>query len=240
MLISADAQHAQGVLGFPCARQARQRDEGQPELYQVTVIDLFKVQRSKVRRYLFPWVVGFFSSRLLRLGLVPSVPWTPTFVFTMATLDFYRVSHARCPQFSIYAFTKTLADLHGFLFVRPCINTSPSPSTSTSTYVDVRNFNGFYDAGGDDGPGRRMSAGMIAMQVTGITCRARKSMSGRAPSGQYLPSDDNGAENPCKERWKNMLNDVTAKMWGIFDETAGSCLNILWLWSSTSSSISEP
>ncbi|KAJ7606715.1 hypothetical protein FB45DRAFT_676514, partial [Roridomyces roridus] len=28
-----------------------------------------------------------------------------------------------------------------------------------------------------------------------------------------------GAENPCKERWKNMLNDVTAKMWGIFDET---------------------
>ncbi|KAJ7134942.1 hypothetical protein C8R43DRAFT_894543 [Mycena crocata] len=26
-------------------------------------------------------------------------------------------------------------------------------------------------------------------------------------------------ENPCAERWKNMINDVTSKMWGIFDET---------------------
>ncbi|KAJ7307849.1 hypothetical protein DFH08DRAFT_719918 [Mycena albidolilacea] len=25
--------------------------------------------------------------------------------------------------------------------------------------------------------------------------------------------------NPCAERWKNMIEDVTAKMWGIFDET---------------------
>ncbi|KAJ7099644.1 hypothetical protein C8R43DRAFT_1141454 [Mycena crocata] len=26
-------------------------------------------------------------------------------------------------------------------------------------------------------------------------------------------------QNPCAERWKNMINDVTSKMWGIFDET---------------------
>ncbi|KAJ6457334.1 hypothetical protein C8R45DRAFT_1056376 [Mycena sanguinolenta] len=26
-------------------------------------------------------------------------------------------------------------------------------------------------------------------------------------------------ENPCADRWKNMINDVTSKMWGIFDET---------------------
>ncbi|KAF7342695.1 hypothetical protein MSAN_02027400 [Mycena sanguinolenta] len=31
-----------------------------------------------------------------------------------------------------------------------------------------------------------------------------------------LPTD---AENPCSDRWKNMINDVTSKMWGIFDET---------------------
>ncbi|KAJ6470175.1 hypothetical protein DFH09DRAFT_1110926 [Mycena vulgaris] len=29
-------------------------------------------------------------------------------------------------------------------------------------------------------------------------------------------SDDG---NPCADRWKNMINDVTSKMWGIFDET---------------------
>ncbi|KAJ7687992.1 hypothetical protein B0H14DRAFT_3101286 [Mycena olivaceomarginata] len=26
-------------------------------------------------------------------------------------------------------------------------------------------------------------------------------------------------ENPCADRWKNMINDVTSRMWGIFDET---------------------
>ncbi|KAJ7074925.1 hypothetical protein B0H15DRAFT_792589 [Mycena belliarum] len=25
--------------------------------------------------------------------------------------------------------------------------------------------------------------------------------------------------NPCADRWKNMVNDVTSKMWGVFDET---------------------
>ncbi|KAJ7840292.1 hypothetical protein B0H14DRAFT_3086874 [Mycena olivaceomarginata] len=25
--------------------------------------------------------------------------------------------------------------------------------------------------------------------------------------------------NPCSDRWKNMVEDITAKMWGIFDET---------------------
>ncbi|KAJ7109537.1 hypothetical protein C8R43DRAFT_1091755 [Mycena crocata] len=28
-----------------------------------------------------------------------------------------------------------------------------------------------------------------------------------------------GSDNPCADRWKNMVNDVTSKMWGIFDET---------------------
>ncbi|KAJ6510311.1 hypothetical protein DFH09DRAFT_1435255 [Mycena vulgaris] len=27
------------------------------------------------------------------------------------------------------------------------------------------------------------------------------------------------AASPCADRWKNMINDVTSKMWGIFDET---------------------
>ncbi|KAJ6474311.1 hypothetical protein C8R45DRAFT_935708 [Mycena sanguinolenta] len=31
-----------------------------------------------------------------------------------------------------------------------------------------------------------------------------------------LPTD---AKNPCSDRWKNMINDITSRMWGIFDET---------------------
>ncbi|KAJ7609640.1 hypothetical protein FB45DRAFT_1038738 [Roridomyces roridus] len=35
-----------------------------------------------------------------------------------------------------------------------------------------------------------------------------------------LPMEANSDEdNPCADRWKNMINDVTSKMWGIFDET---------------------
>ncbi|KAF7371676.1 hypothetical protein MVEN_00023800 [Mycena venus] len=35
-----------------------------------------------------------------------------------------------------------------------------------------------------------------------------------------LPRDEvPGEETPCSDRWKNMINDLTAKMWGVFDET---------------------
>ncbi|KAJ7462181.1 hypothetical protein B0H11DRAFT_1735562 [Mycena galericulata] len=37
---------------------------------------------------------------------------------------------------------------------------------------------------------------------------------------EVLPMDVNAEkDNPCADRWKNMVNDVTSKMWGIFDET---------------------
>ncbi|KAJ7071763.1 hypothetical protein B0H15DRAFT_793326 [Mycena belliarum] len=38
---------------------------------------------------------------------------------------------------------------------------------------------------------------------------------------QLLPmeAEDSTEDNPCAERWKNMIHDVTSRMWGIFDET---------------------
>ncbi|KAJ7309165.1 hypothetical protein DFH08DRAFT_823593 [Mycena albidolilacea] len=38
---------------------------------------------------------------------------------------------------------------------------------------------------------------------------------------EVLPmgSGNSTADNPCADRWKNMIDDVTSKMWGIFDET---------------------
>ncbi|KAJ7718976.1 hypothetical protein B0H14DRAFT_3098641 [Mycena olivaceomarginata] len=36
---------------------------------------------------------------------------------------------------------------------------------------------------------------------------------------EILPMEaHSGEDNPCADRWKNMVNDVTSKMWGIFDE----------------------
>ncbi|KAJ7814400.1 hypothetical protein B0H14DRAFT_3090110 [Mycena olivaceomarginata] len=34
-----------------------------------------------------------------------------------------------------------------------------------------------------------------------------------------LPMEPTGKDNPRADRWKNMINDVTSKMWGIFGET---------------------
>ncbi|KAJ7690454.1 hypothetical protein B0H14DRAFT_3100953 [Mycena olivaceomarginata] len=49
--------------------------------------------------------------------------------------------------------------------------------------------------------------------------------------GDRLPMEatNTDEDNPCAERWKNMINDVTSKMWGIFDETG----IFLALWRST-------
>ena len=34
-----------------------------------------------------------------------------------------------------------------------------------------------------------------------------------------ISSQDDDDYNPCADRWKNMKEDITRKMWGIFDET---------------------
>ncbi|KAJ7648125.1 hypothetical protein FB45DRAFT_734236 [Roridomyces roridus] len=239
-----------------------EEDEEDAEFYTVMVMDLFSAETLSL-----PKGSGGFSAALLRLGLVPSAPWTPQFVFTMATLDFYRVSHARCPQFSIYAFTKTLADLHGV----PIRSTMHQHfSIALDLYLELRRRTELQvlKSLGRDDPAWRMKNCcpacsyrlegeddlIFSMLVTMDGNDSLKRVLRRGPGddgpgetnerwddrdasdGYYLPreqvdewarrrlanilpSDDNGVDNPCKERWKNMLNDVTAKMWGIFDGT---------------------
>ncbi|KAJ7678583.1 hypothetical protein B0H14DRAFT_2552622 [Mycena olivaceomarginata] len=44
----------------------------------------------------------------------------------------------------------------------------------------------------------------------------------KARLAEILPMEAHsvhGEDKPCADRWKNMVNDVTSKMWGIFDET---------------------
>ncbi|KAJ3575677.1 hypothetical protein NP233_g931 [Leucocoprinus birnbaumii] len=36
---------------------------------------------------------------------------------------------------------------------------------------------------------------------------------------QQVPLSDSKEDNPCATRWTNMVNEVTARMWGIFEET---------------------
>ncbi|KAJ7620205.1 hypothetical protein FB45DRAFT_980923 [Roridomyces roridus] len=193
-----------------------------------------------------------------RLGLIPSAPWTPSFVFTIDTLELYRVSHARCPQFSIYAFTKTLADLHG---VPPRSTMHQHFSIAFDLYLDLRRRTEAQVLHhlGRDTPAWRMKNCcpactyklegedqlIFSMLVTMDGNDSLKRVLRRGPDddgpgesneryddrdasdGYYLSREEVdawarrrvGEDNPCKERWKNMVNDVTSKMWGIFDET---------------------
>ena len=36
---------------------------------------------------------------------------------------------------------------------------------------------------------------------------------------EEVPGFDYGDDNACAEFWQNMKNELTAKMWGIFEET---------------------
>ncbi|KAF7367948.1 hypothetical protein MSAN_00859900 [Mycena sanguinolenta] len=46
--------------------------------------------------------------------------------------------------------------------------------------------------------------------------KSRERVDNRDAGGRAASTDE---DNPCTDRWKNMINDVTSNMWGIFDET---------------------
>ncbi|KAJ7836778.1 hypothetical protein B0H14DRAFT_3460500 [Mycena olivaceomarginata] len=52
-------------------------------------------------------------------------------------------------------------------------------------------------------------------------CREKVDRWAKSRLGEMLPmqAGNSGDNNPCADRWKNMINNVTSKMWGIFDET---------------------
>lgn len=59
-------------------------------------------------------VVGdaFVTTALVRHGLMPCTPFTPSAAFTVRTMEFYRVLHNRSPGLSVHAFVQSLCDQH--------------------------------------------------------------------------------------------------------------------------------
>lgn len=58
----------------------------------------------------------FTTSSLIRQGLLPCAPWSPTTAITARALEMFRVARLRCPTLSVHAWTKGLCDLHGLPF----------------------------------------------------------------------------------------------------------------------------
>ena len=56
------------------------------------------------------------AAALVRQGLIPCAPFSPTLTITARLLELYRNSHLRCPHLSIQPFVKSICDLHGIPF----------------------------------------------------------------------------------------------------------------------------
>ena len=72
---------------------------------------------------------------LVRQGLMPCAPFSPTLTFTTRLLELYRNNHLRCPHLAIQPYVKSLCDLHGVSY-RPYL--SQQFSITYDLYLLVR------------------------------------------------------------------------------------------------------
>jgi len=58
----------------------------------------------------------FVCSAMIRQGIMPSCPISPSVGITTECLELYRIAHLRSPHLSIQPWVKTLCDIHGVSF----------------------------------------------------------------------------------------------------------------------------
>ncbi|KAG1797356.1 uncharacterized protein HD556DRAFT_1267601 [Suillus plorans] len=100
--------------------------------WSISVIDVFYAEKVSLRILSTDATI---SSALVRQGVMPCSPISPTVGITTEALDLYRVAHLRSPQLSIQAFVKTVCDLHGVAFHR---HLSRQFSIAFDLYLQVR------------------------------------------------------------------------------------------------------
>jgi hypothetical protein len=223
---------------------------------------------------------------MVRQGLIPCAPFSPTLAFSTRVIELYRNSHLRCPHLAIQPFVKGLCDLHRVPF-RPylsqqfsiCYDLYLSIREGVTQRVDtaldrsspnwrLRNacpaccyklkdepaqiFEMLVTMDGNDslkrilrrkpapesgqeenvpqiGESRELAdsrkvGGEYYLSREKVDRWAKGVVEDLLPSPEPNPSEqESGGEqvdpNPCATRWTNMINDLTARMWGIFDET---------------------
>ncbi|KAJ7058287.1 hypothetical protein C8F01DRAFT_1220566 [Mycena amicta] len=206
---------------------------------------------------------------LIARGLIPCAPLRPSVVITTQALEFYRVAHARCPQYAVEAFVKTLCNVHLTPY-RAYLRTQFS--IAYDLYLELRRrsealvlealgrnnaiwrlthacpacmykldgedkliFEMLVTMDGNDSLKRvlrRESVADDSDDAVGPSAEREDNRDGgdgyflsrevvdrwaRRRLGNLLPTE--GEANPCAGRWHNMAEDVTTKMWAVFDET---------------------
>ncbi|KAJ6489101.1 hypothetical protein C8R45DRAFT_1053342 [Mycena sanguinolenta] len=176
-------------------------------------------------------------------GLVPCSPWTPSVAIATRVLELYRTTHIRCPQLAIQAFVKSLCDLHAFsiaydIYLDLCRRTDGLVNQalgrdSPDWWLKHTCLACMYKLEGED---ELIFSMLTTMDGNDSLKRVLRRSKTEGSEDEPTVGPDCGedyfltreqvdrwakerAQNPCSDRWKNMVNHVTSRMWGIFDET---------------------
>ena len=55
---------------------------------------------------------AYVCAALIRQGLMPCAPYSPTTAISIRALELFRLTHHRCPHVTVHSFVKTLCDMH--------------------------------------------------------------------------------------------------------------------------------
>ncbi|KAJ7334637.1 hypothetical protein DFH08DRAFT_813710 [Mycena albidolilacea] len=169
------------------------------ELYTLIVVDMFDAKNIAVT--LDPRGEGIAPALIMK-GLIPCSPWKPTVAITVRVLELEGEEELTFSQLFCVDGNNSMK----CIFLREKIVSE-----------------------GDTGDGAEF--------VLGETKECEDSWDAR--ENLYLPrekvnkfakhrlaklfppkaTEPEVPENPCASRWKNMMEDITSKMWGVFDET---------------------
>ncbi|KAJ7358050.1 hypothetical protein DFH08DRAFT_911665 [Mycena albidolilacea] len=191
----------------------------------------------------------YIASCLVGQGLIPCSPWKPKQAVSIRVLEMFRLARLRCPALGVQAWIKTLADLHGTafkpysaqrfticfdLYLEILDNAEKRVKTALGRDApDWRLKNGCpactYKLKGEDKLIFAMLLLMDGNDSLKRILRKDKGFDEDDAGGDYLMfrerevgipiSDEPENSSGCEERWKNLTEELTAKMWGIFDET---------------------
>ncbi|KAG1787544.1 hypothetical protein EV424DRAFT_1340062 [Suillus variegatus] len=217
---------------------------------------------------------SFIASALVRQGIIPSSPISPTTGSTVQALKLYHTARQRNPHFSIQAYVKTLCDLQGVQFYAYlsrqfsiALDVYLQILTSVNMLVDKAlrrgdphwrlkhacpactyklqgevpmKFSLLYAMDGNDSlkrvlkkstqddldtednsPLAQRSSELPTTQVVRGDCYLLNEyieQFARDSPADMLSLDDD-KDNPCAGCWKNMQDEKTKKMWGVFDES---------------------
>ncbi|KAF8209528.1 hypothetical protein K438DRAFT_1753871 [Mycena galopus ATCC 62051] len=233
-----DARDGIGLYLYLCSE-----DVTTEEIYEIQVVDMFETSSVEVRPD--PWGNGVVPALIL-VQMIPCAPDHPTVAVKVWVQEAYRVTHVRCPHPAIQVFVKSLCGLHGIpctyklegedalifdMLTMMDVNDSlkqvlrHEKMTMADSEMDepVLGKSSEHVDNRDVGVGYYISWEHVerwAKDRVADRLPIEKGNAVRAPRAVGIQAHTfQEEENPCADRWKNMINDVTSKMWGIFDET---------------------